>query len=105
MIISIDFPYTKEQISILLRGLLIIAWCDGRYNPREKKIITDLIQNLAVNNFDEIFHESFDQLVTKEELLTSFGYNSNIGENFLRTAIIVTIADGIYSRIEANLLS
>lgn len=34
---SVKSPYTKEQISIWLRGLLTIAWCDGRYDPREKK--------------------------------------------------------------------
>ncbi|KFF41831.1 MAG: nitrogenase [Candidatus Atelocyanobacterium thalassa] len=102
---SVKSPYTKEQISIWLRGLLTIAWCDGRYDPREKKIIADLTQNLAVNHLHKISYESFDKSVTIQELSTSFGYNSNVGENFLRTAVIVAIADGIYSRIEADLLN
>ncbi|MGK7939747.1 MAG: Mo-dependent nitrogenase C-terminal domain-containing protein [Crocosphaera sp.] len=93
-------PYTKEQISAWLRGLLTIAWCDGDYDPQEQKLIAELTHDLAINDQEVVLYKSIEP----EELADTLGHDANTGENFLRTAVLVAIADGIYSAPEAELL-
>lgn len=95
------YPYTTEQISAWLRGLLTIAWCDGDYDPQEQKLIADLTQDLAIDDQDAILYKA----ITPDELADTLGRDDpKTGENFLRTAVLVAIADGIYSAPEAKLL-
>ena len=93
-------PYTKKQISAWLRGLLTIAWCDGDYDPQEQKLIADLTKDLAIDDQETSIYKSIEP----EELADSLGNDTKTGENFLRTAVLVAIADGIYSAPEAELL-
>ncbi|WP_107666783.1 Mo-dependent nitrogenase C-terminal domain-containing protein [Cyanothece sp. BG0011] len=93
-------PYTKEQISAWLRGLLTLAWCDGNYDPQEQKLIADLTKDLAIDDEEAVLYKSIEP----EELADILGHDPNTGENFLRTAVLVAIADGIYSASEAELL-
>lgn len=86
-------PLTTEQISVWLRGLLTIAWADGHFDQEEQALIADLTQNelapcVELGSLDP---------VSPEELAAVFGKNSALGENFLRTAVMVAIADGVYS--------
>ncbi|MEM8779015.1 MAG: Mo-dependent nitrogenase C-terminal domain-containing protein [Cyanobacteria bacterium P01_G01_bin.49] len=95
------YPYTNEQISAWLRGLLTIAWCDGDYDPQEQKLIAELTQDLAIAEQETVSYKS----ITPEELADILGRDDRkTGENFLRTAVLVAIADGIYSAPEAKLL-
>jgi tellurite resistance protein len=92
--------YTDTQIAIWLRGLLTIAWADGDFSTTERAIIIDLTKTeldlqLNLTHFDPI---------SADELAANFGRNSQIGENFLRTAMMVAVADGVYSPPEAALL-
>jgi tellurite resistance protein len=92
--------YTDTQIAIWLRGLLTIAWADGDFSTIERTIIIDLTKTeldlqLDLTHFDPI---------SADELAANFGRNSQIGENFLRTAMMVAVADGVYSPPEAALL-
>ena len=92
--------YTDTQIAIWLRGLLTIAWADGDFSTTERAIIIDLTKTeldlqLDLTHFDPI---------SADELAANFGHNSPIGENFLRTAMMVAVADGVYSPPEAALL-
>ncbi|NQY07763.1 MAG: tellurite resistance TerB family protein, partial [Flavobacteriaceae bacterium] len=93
-------PYTKEQISAWLRGLLTIAWCDGDYDLQEQKLIADLTKDLSVDDQQTLSYQSIEP----EELANALGDDVKTGENFLRTAVLVAIADGIYSTPEAELL-
>ena len=89
-------PYTKEQISAWLRGLLTLAWCDGNYDPQEQKLIADLTKDLAIDNEEVVLYKSIEP----EELAEILGHDPNTGENFLRTAVLVAIADGIYFAVD-----
>jgi tellurite resistance protein len=92
--------YTDEQISAWLRGLLTIAWADGHYDAQEQQLISQLTQELTlVNGNDKGF-----QPIASGELATALGKDAEIAENFLRTAVLVAVADGIYSTPEAELL-
>ncbi|WP_267383266.1 Mo-dependent nitrogenase C-terminal domain-containing protein [Cyanobacterium sp. uoEpiScrs1] len=93
-------PYTEIQISAWLRGLLTIAWADGHYDVEEQDLIAQLTQDLALENTMDVAFEA----ITPKQLSRSLGSDRDTAENFLRTAVLVAIADGIYSPSEAELL-
>lgn len=91
---------TNEQISVWLRGLLSIAWADGHFDPEEQELIaelteTELAPQLDLSNLEPI---------GIEELAAVLGKDDAIAQNFLRTAVMVALADGIYSPPEDELL-
>jgi tellurite resistance protein len=92
--------YTDTQITVWLRGLLAMAWADGDFSTAERATIIDLTKTELDLQLD-LTH--LDPIST-DELAASFGHNSQIGENFLRTAMMVAVADGVYSPPEAALL-
>jgi tellurite resistance protein len=92
--------YTDEQISAWLRGLLTIAWADGHYDEQEQQLIAQLTQELTLVDGD---NKAF-QPIASSELAAALGKDAEVGENFLRTAVLVAVADGIYSTPEAELL-
>ncbi|MGL5793399.1 MAG: Mo-dependent nitrogenase C-terminal domain-containing protein [Waterburya sp.] len=91
--------YSDRQILAWLRGLYTIALADGHYDPKEQEFIAQLTKDLAdldhVNSLDKI---------TPEELAASLGEDPETAENFLRTAVLVAVADGLYSTPEYELL-
>lgn len=91
--------YTDSQITTWLRGLYTIAWADGHYDPEEQELITQLTEDLA--DLDE--NQSLES-ITPEELATGLGKDRDTAENFLRTAVLVAVADGVYSTPESELL-
>lgn len=103
MINAIQSPYTEEQITAWLRGLLAIAWADGHYDEQEQELITELTKELALSSSDAGDRILF-QAIAPEELAVTLGQDKNMAENFLRTAVLVSIADGVYSTPEAELL-
>ena len=94
-----ESAYSDRQISAWLRGLYTVALADGHYDPEEQELIAHLTQDLA--DLDEV--SSLDT-ITPEELAESLGKEADTAENFLRTAVLVAVADGIYSTPEYNLL-
>jgi tellurite resistance protein len=92
--------YTDTQINVWLRGLLAIAWADGDFSIAERTAILDLTQTELAAGID-LTH--LDPIST-EELAASFSHTSQMAENFLRTAMMVALADGVYSTPEATLL-
>jgi tellurite resistance protein len=93
-------PYTSEQISVWLRGLLTIAWSDGNFDVEEQKLIATLAhQDLTPTDQSAPFEP-----ISSAELAAVFGCDSSIAENFLRTAVMVAVADGAYSLCEDKLL-
>ncbi|BAU64456.1 Mo-dependent nitrogenase family protein [Stanieria sp. NIES-3757] len=91
--------YTDSQIVAWLRGLYTIAWSDGHYAPEEEELIAQLTKELAnLNNVERL------EPIKPEELATALGKDPETAENFLRTAVLVAVADGVYSTPEYELL-
>jgi tellurite resistance protein len=93
-------PYTEEQIKAWLRGLLTIAWADGNFDDDEKALIhsmtdADFAPNVEFETFETIEPQTLAQVLLP---------GSSEAENFLRMAVMVAIADGIYSTEENKVL-
>lgn len=97
----IQSPYTEEQIAAWLRGLLTVAWADGHYDPQEQEVLAQLTQEQLAYGTDL---PSFDEPISAEELAAALGNDETTAENFLRTAVMVALADGLYSQSEADVL-
>jgi tellurite resistance protein len=101
MMISVaQTPYSSEQIIAWLRGLLTIAWADGNFDAQEQELIT----NLTKNELTPTVQWDSLEIIEVDELAAILGKGTPIAENFLRTAVMVAIADGIYSPSEDDLL-
>ncbi|BAT52350.1 Mo-dependent nitrogenase-like protein [Nostoc sp. NIES-3756] len=96
----VESPHSSEQIAAWLRGLLTIAWADGNFDEQEKASIIALTKDKLAPGVEL---DSLE-IITPEELAAVLGKNTPIAENFLRTAVIVAIADGTYSPQEDELL-
>ena len=99
---TIESPYTPEQIKVWLRGLLTIAWADGHFDEDEKNLITSMTQEElapSLNFFDAL------EPVSSQELTSALGKASDAAENFLRMAVMVALADGVYSAEEDEKLN
>ncbi|WP_017305935.1 Mo-dependent nitrogenase C-terminal domain-containing protein [Spirulina subsalsa] len=98
---KIEHQYTNEQISVWLRGLLTVAWADGHFDPEEQELIAQLTQ-------DELApHTDLGELepISAEELAATLGHDSQMAENFLRTAVMMALANGVYSVEESNVIN
>jgi len=100
MISVAQTPYSSEQIIAWLRGLLTIAWADGNFDAQEQELIT----NLTKNELTPTVQWDSLEIIGVDELAAILGKGTPIAENFLRTAVMVAIADGIYSPSEDDLL-
>jgi tellurite resistance protein len=96
---TIQSAYSDRQIIAWFRGLYTIALADGYYDPKEQELIGQLTQDLA--NIDGVNRL---ESITPEELAEKLGKESDTAENFLRTAVLVAVADGVYSAPEYELL-
>jgi tellurite resistance protein len=92
-------PYSDVQIVAWLRGLLTIAWADGHYDAGERETIAQLTKELTLEDKLEGL-----ETISAAELAQNIGKDPQIAENFLRTAVIVALADGVYSTPEADLI-
>lgn len=97
---AVKSPYSNEQIAAWLRGLLAIAWADGNFDAQEQQLIASITDKELAPN---IKFESLEP-IEPEELAAVLDKNTTAAENFLRTAVMVAIADGTYSSSEDNLL-
>jgi tellurite resistance protein len=97
---AVQSPYSSQQITAWLRGLLALAWADGDFDSQEQQLIASITQQeLSPGTQLETLED-----ISPEELATVFGVGTPIAENFLRTAVMVAIADGIYSKSEDYML-
>jgi tellurite resistance protein len=97
----IQSPYAEEQITAWLRGLFTVAWADGHFDPEEQEILTQIAQEELAPRTDL---SSLDEPISAAELAVALGNDSARAENFLRTAVMVALADGVYSTTEADVL-
>lgn len=96
---SVMTSCTNEQLSAWLRGLLTIAWADGNFDEEEQKLIAVALDGNIPSQLNAI------EPIAPVELAAAFkSGDSTAAEDFLRTAVMVAIADGVYSTCEANLL-
>lgn len=88
------------HITAWLRGLLTVAWADNQYSTEEKTIIEGLIKDdLGPNtNIGSL------KPISAPELAAALASNAPVAENFLRTAVIVALANGTYSESEDRVL-
>ncbi|HYW21401.1 MAG TPA: Mo-dependent nitrogenase C-terminal domain-containing protein [Nodularia sp. (in: cyanobacteria)] len=100
MTTAVRYPYSSEQITAWLRGLLTIAWADGNFDPEEKQLITSLTEDELAPGI------SLDSLekITPEELAAALGKRTPAAANFTRTAVMVAIANGTYSPSEDQVM-
>lgn len=96
---TVQSPYSSEQIAAWLRGLLTIAWADGNFDEQEQQIIASITKHELA---PKIQWDSLE-IITPEELAAVLG-KGTAAENFLRTAVMVAIADGTYSPSEDGVL-
>lgn len=90
----------NQQFSACLRGFLTIAWADGEYNEEEKEVIENLLQD---NIYPDTNIGSLHP-ITATELAAALHGNKSLIENFVRTAVIVALANGTYSESEDKVL-
>lgn len=95
----IQSAYSDRQMEAWFRGLYTIALADGHYDPEEQELIGQLTQDLVDINAVERL-----EIITPEELAEKLGKEPDTAENFVRTAVLVAVADGIYSAPEYELL-
>lgn len=97
---TVRSPYTAEQTAAWLRGLLAIAWADGDFDEKEQQAIA------ALTYEDESFQKDWATLepISPEELAAILGDDPTIADNFLRTAVMVALADGVYTSVEDEAL-
>ncbi|ABW27470.1 Mo-dependent nitrogenase C-terminal domain-containing protein [Acaryochloris marina] len=92
--------FTADQTSTWLRGLMTIAWSDGKFDPQEQSLIEEVVANELTPDLE---NDSFKP-ISPEELTDGLGDNPKVAENFLRTAVMVALADGVYSSSEDQVL-
>jgi tellurite resistance protein len=92
--------YSSDQIVAWLRGLVTIAWADGHFSDAEKALIDQLVTTELAPDLTTDIYES----IAPDALADQLGTDASVGENFLRTAVMVALADGIYSTAEDELL-
>ncbi len=97
---AIQSPYSSQQIAVWLRALLTIAWSDGHFDVEEQELISALThQELTHTDKAEALNP-----VSPAELAEALGHNPAAAEDFLRTAVMVAVADGAYSFCEDELM-
>lgn len=92
-------PSPDSHSEIWLRGLISIAWADGHLDAEEQDLIQSLLQDQWVSE------AQLETPLSPEELAIAFGNDPKLAENFLRTAVMVALADQTYSRQEDALLT
>ena len=97
---SNHLQYTDQQIRAWLRGLLTVAYADGHFDEEEQEFINNLTQEELVPNTDLGKLE----IISPAELAEALGEDQATKENFLRTAVMVAISNGVYSKAEADTL-
>jgi tellurite resistance protein len=97
---TVPSSFSSEHISAWLRGLLSIAWADGDFDDHER----DLIESLTKSDVAPKTALQSLNPISPDELASILGKGTSLAENFLRTAVMVAIADGIYSLPEDKVL-
>ncbi|MFN9609839.1 MAG: Mo-dependent nitrogenase C-terminal domain-containing protein [Pseudanabaena sp.] len=97
-----DHPtYTQEQISAWLRGLMSVALADNDYSDQERTLFDQISHSDEWG--EEIPISSFEPIST-QELADALGSDRKVGQNFLRMAVMMALADGKYTDTEDRVI-
>lgn len=89
--------YTQEQISAWLRGLMSVALADNDYSEQERNLFDQIShseewgEEVTIHNFEPI---------NAQDLADALGSDREVGQNFLRMAVMMALADGKYTDTE-----
>jgi len=93
-----DHPtYTQTQILAWLRGLMSVALADSDYSDQERTLFDQIShsdewgEEITIANFEPI---------SAQELADALGSDLRLGQNFLRMAVMMALADGKYTDTE-----
>ncbi|NJM74473.1 MAG: nitrogenase [Acaryochloridaceae cyanobacterium RU_4_10] len=92
--------YSSEQITTWLRGLVTVAWADGKFSEDEQLLIGQLV----ASDLGPELTQTATEPISPEQLAQQLGADAATAENFLRTAVMVALADGVYSTAEDRIL-
>lgn len=92
--------FDRARANLWVRGLLTVAWADGHFDEEEREIITALTHE-EVSRGDG---HNLIEPITPAELAAELRDDPAVAQDFLRTAVMVAIADGVYSDSEDQLL-
>jgi tellurite resistance protein len=84
---------TEAQAKTWLRALLVLAWADGHFDAAEQEAVASLMP----------MDLTMDLALDLDVLGSTLG--GALAEDFLRTAVMVALADGVYSPAEDDLLA
>ncbi|NUN63988.1 nitrogenase [Pseudanabaena biceps] len=93
--------YTQAQISAWLRGLISVALADNDYSSQERQLFEQISHS---DEWGEEFAISTFEPISAQELAQSLGNDHAIGQNFLRMAVMMALADGKYTDTEDSLI-
>lgn len=96
-------PSDRARTHLWLRGLLTIAWADGHFDEEEREVIAALTHE-TVTQEDGGGGNSLMEPISPEALAEGLKGDPIAAQNFLRTAVMVAIADGIFSEPEAHII-
>lgn len=97
-----DHPhYTQAQISAWLRGLISVALADNDYSAQERQLFEQISHS---DEWGEEFVMSAFEPISAQELAQGLGNDHAIGQNFLRMAVMMALADGQYTDTEDSLI-
>ncbi|MEA5486540.1 MULTISPECIES: Mo-dependent nitrogenase C-terminal domain-containing protein [Pseudanabaena] len=94
-------PYTQSQISAWLRGLMSVALADNEYSEQERTLFDQIShsdewgEEITISNFEPI---------SAQDLVDALGSDRAVGENFLRMAVMMALADGQYTDTEDQVI-
>ncbi len=98
---AMQMPYSQTQVSAWLRGLVSIALADEEFSDSERQSIEAISFSSHLGG-DPLAHHL--EPIAPEDLARDLGPDPSTAQNFLRTAVMVALADGNYSRAEDALI-
>ncbi|MBD2188054.1 Mo-dependent nitrogenase C-terminal domain-containing protein [Pseudanabaena mucicola] len=97
-----DHPiYTQAQISAWLRGLMSVALADNDYSDQERTLFDQISHSDEWG--EDLSNSTFDP-ISAQELAEALGCDRDIGQNFLRMAVMMALADGKYTDAEDDII-
>jgi tellurite resistance protein len=93
--------YTQIQILAWLRGLMSVALADNDYSDLEHKFFDQICHS---DEWGEEVSITICEPISAQELADGLGSDRAVGQNFLRMAVMMALADGHYSETEDQVI-
>ena len=93
--------YTQVQISAWLRGLMSVALADNDYSDQERTLFDQISHS---DEWGEEFSISTFEPISAQDLADGLGSDRRVGQNFLRMAVMMALADGKYTDTEDQVI-